>query len=76
MDLVYRGVGDIVGWPPARIDKPFQCGKTTHVPLQEYILFHAAYATALRCANGIEFRPGVHGRGRWLYAALFGKPAS
>ncbi len=76
MDFAYRIMGDIIGWPRARIDKTFQSGKTTRVALQEHIPVHLIYATAFQGANGVEFRPDVYGRDRKLYAALFGKPAS
>ena len=76
IDLAYRVVGEIAGWPRAKIDATLKGGKTTRVPLPEHIPVHLIYATAFDGANGIEFRPDVYGRDRKLYAALFGKPSS
>lgn len=76
LDLTYRVVGEIAGWPKNRIDSTFAGGKTTRVPLPQKIPVHLIYATAFEGANGIEFRPDVYGRDRKLYAALFGKPSS
>ena len=76
IDLAYRIVGEIAGWPRAKIDATLKGGKTTRVPLPEHIPVHLIYATAFDGANGIEFRPDVYGRDRKLYAALFGKPSS
>jgi len=76
IDLAYRIVGEIAGWPRAKIDATLKGGKTTRVPLSEHIPVHLIYATAFDGANGIEFRPDVYGRDRKLYAALFGKPSS
>ncbi len=76
IELAYRVVGEIAGWPRAKIDATLKGGKTTRVPLPEHIPVHLIYATAFDGANGIEFRPDVYGRDRKLYAALFGKPSS
>ena len=76
MDLAYRLVGEIAGWPRAKIDATFAGGKTTRVPLPAKIPVHLIYSTAFEGANGIEFRPDVYGRDRKLHAALFGKPSS
>jgi L,D-transpeptidase YcbB len=74
--LAYRVVGEIAGWPRAKIDAALAGGKTTRVPLARKIPVHLIYSTAFEGANGIEFRPDVYGRDRKLYAALFGKPSS
>lgn len=76
IDLAYRIVGEIAGWPKAKIDATLKGGKTTRVPLPSHIPVHLIYATAFDGQNGIEFRPDVYGRDRKLYAALFGKPSS
>ena len=76
MDLAYRVVGEIIGWPKKKIDGIFSTGKTTRVSLPNRIPVHLIYATAFEGVNGVEFRPDVYGRDRKLYAALFGKPSS
>jgi L,D-transpeptidase YcbB len=76
MDLAYRIVGEIAGWPKVKIDGTFAGGKTTRVSLPARIPVHLIYSTAFDGANGVEFRPDVYGRDRKLYAALFGKPTS
>ena len=77
MELAYRLVGEIAGWPKEKIDAAFASGKTTRVPLPERIPVHMIYATAFEGDGGsIEFRPDVYGRDRKLNAALAGKPSS
>jgi murein L,D-transpeptidase YcbB/YkuD len=77
MDLAYRLVGEIAGWPQPQIDEAFASGKTTRVTLPERIPVHLIYATAFEGDGGsIEFRPDVYGRDRKLDAALSGKPSS
>lgn len=77
MELAYRLVGDIAGWPRAKIDAAFASGKTTRVNLPEHIPVHMIYATAFEGDGGsIEFRPDIYGRDRKLDAALGGKPSS
>ncbi len=77
MDLTYRWVGEIAGWPKPRIDAAFASGKTTRVVLPERIPVHLIYATAFEGDGGsIEFRPDVYGRDRKLDAALAGRPSS
>ncbi len=77
MELAYRLVGDIAGWPRAKIDAAFASGKTTRVNLPEHIPVHMIYATAFEGDGGsVEFRPDVYGRDRKLDAALGGKPSS
>jgi murein L,D-transpeptidase YcbB/YkuD len=76
MDLTYRLVGEVAGWPQDKIDAAFASGNTTRVPLPERIPVHLIYATAFEGDGGsIEFRPDVYGRDRKLNAALFGKPS-
>lgn len=77
MDLAYRLVGEIAGWPRQKIDAAFASGKTTRVTLPERIPVHMIYATAFEGDGGsIEFRPDIYGRDRKLEAALAGKPSS
>ena len=76
IDLAFRLVGGIAGWPKSKIDAVLATTKTTQVVLPQRIPVHLIYATAFDGVNGIEFRPDVYGRDRKLYAALFGKPAS
>ncbi|MFN4141531.1 murein L,D-transpeptidase [Aestuariivirga sp.] len=77
IELAYRLVGEIAGWPKTRIDAAFESGKTTRVVLKDKIPIHLVYATAFQGENGsLEFRPDVYGRDRKLEAALAGKPTS
>ena len=77
MDLAIRLVGEIAGWPEAKIDAAFASGKTTRVVLPQRIPVHLIYATAFEGDGGsIEFRPDIYGRDRKLEAALAGKPSS
>lgn len=77
MDLADHLVGDIAGWPQAKINATFASGKTTRVPLPQHIPIHLIYATAYEGDGGsIEFRPDIYGRDRKLDAALNGKPSS
>lgn len=77
MDLAYHLVGDVAGWPKAKIDAAFTSGKTTRVNLPQHIPVHLIYATAFEGDGGsVEFRPDIYGRDRKLDAALGGKPSS
>ena len=77
MDLAYRLVGEIAGWPKPKIDAAFASGKTTRVSLPQLIPVHLVYATAFEGDGGIlEFRPDIYGRDRKLDAALAGRPSS
>jgi murein L,D-transpeptidase YcbB/YkuD len=77
MDLAYRLVGEIAGWPKPKIDAAFASGKTTRVSLPQLIPVHLVYATAFEGDGGtLEFRPDIYGRDRKLDAALAGRPSS
>ena len=76
IDFAYRMVGEIAGWPKAKIDAVLAGGKTTRVSLPYKIPVHLIYGTAFEGVNGIEFRPDIYGRDRKLEAALSGKPSS
>jgi murein L,D-transpeptidase YcbB/YkuD len=77
MDLAYRLVGEIAGWPKQKIDAAFASGKTTRVSLPQLIPVHLVYATAFEGDGGtLEFRPDIYGRDRKLEAALAGRPTS
>ena len=76
IDFAYRLVGDIIGWPKAKINAVLASGKTTRAVLPHKIPVHLIYATAFDGVNGVEFHPDIYGRDRKLNAALFGKPSS
>ena len=63
------------GWPRARIAAVLKSKQRTRVNQVNKLPVHIVYATVWRGEGGsVEFRPGIYGRGRKLYRALFAKP--